>query len=558
MRSLLFLAGLALAASAPARAQEDPATLRADSLRGSITPERAWWDVAFYDLNVRIQPADSTIRGVNHITYRVRQPGRIMQVDLQVPLAIDSVLQGGRALESRRDGNAWFVTLADPQAAGEQRTVSVYYSGRPHVAKAAPWDGGFVWAVDSLGRGFIATACQGTGASIWWPNKDLQADEPDSQRVAITVPDPLTNVSNGRLRSTTPNGDGTTTWEWFVSQPINNYDVAVNAAHYAHFEDRYAGEEGTLTLNFWPLDIHADTARRQFQQVQPMLACFEHWFGPYPWYADGFQLIETPHLGMEHQSGIAYGNRYKNGYLGRDLSSTGRGLGWDFIIVHEAAHEWWGNSLTTADLADMWVHESFANYAEGLYVECREGKEAGAEYIRGNRKSIRNVAPIIPAAYGRNLEGSGDMYPKGGNMLHTIRQVVGDDDIWRRILRGLNSVYRHSVVTGRQVEEYISWQAGKDLSRIFAQYLTTTTIPTLEYRIEGREFAYRWTGTVPGFDLPLPVRLAGEGYTTLRPTDAWQVTRHALPNPEAFAVHPDYYVTARAAVPAAGAGGAAP
>lgn len=558
MRSLLLLAGLVLAASAPARAQEDAATLRADSLRGSITPERAWWDVAFYDLSVRIQPADSSIRGVNHITYRVLEPGRTMQVDLQVPLVIDSVRQGGRALESLRDGNAWFVTLAEPQAAGEQRTVSVYYSGRPHVAKSAPWDGGFVWAVDSLGRGFIATACQGTGASIWWPNKDIQADEPDSQRVAITLPDPLQNVSNGRLRSATPNGDGTTTWEWFISEPINNYDVAVNAAHYAHFEDRYAGEEGTLTLNFWPLDIHADTARRQFQQVQPMLACFEHWFGPYPWYADGFQLIETPHLGMEHQSGIAYGNRYKNGYLGRDLSSTGRGLTWDFIIVHESAHEWWGNNLTTADLADMWVHESFANYAEGLYVECREGKEAGAEYIRGNRKSIRNVAPIIPAAYGRNLEGSGDMYPKGGNMLHTIRQVVGDDDTWRRILRGLNSVYRHSVVTGRQVEEYISWQAGKDLSRIFAQYLTTTTIPTLEYRIEGREFAYHWVGTVPGFDLPLPVRLSGEGYTTLHPTDAWQVTRHSLPNPEAFAVHPDYYVTAKVLAPEVSAGGSSP
>lgn len=558
MRSLLLLAGLVLAASAPARAQEDAATLRADSLRGSITPERGWWDVAFYDLNVRIQPADSSIRGVNHITYRVLEPGRIMQVDLQVPLVIDSVRQGGRALESRRDGNAWFVTLAEPQAAGEQRAVSVYYSGRPHVAKSAPWDGGFVWAVDSLGRGFIATACQGTGASIWWPNKDIQSDEPDSQRVAITLPDPLQNVSNGRLRSATPNGDGTTTWEWFISQPINNYDVAVNAAHYAHFEDRYTGEEGSLTLNFWPLDIHADTARRQFQQVQPMLACFEHWFGPYPWYADGFQLIETPHLGMEHQSGIAYGNRYKNGYLGRDLSSTGRGLTWDFIIVHEAAHEWWGNNLTTADLADMWVHESFANYAEGLYVECREGKEAGAEYIRGNRKSIRNASPIIPAAYGRNQEGSGDMYPKGGNMLHTIRQVVGDDDTWRRILRGLNSVYRHSVVTGRQVEEYISWQAGKDLSRIFAQYLTTTAIPTLEYRIEGRQFAYRWVGTVPGFDLPLPVRLSGDGYTTLHPTDAWQVTRHALPNPEAFAVHPDYYVTAQSLAPAVSAGGASP
>ncbi len=546
MRVHHLLAGLLLTPATALAAQQDAATLHADSLRGSVTPERAWWDVAFYDLSVRIQPADSSIRGVNRITYRVLAPGRTLQIDLQQPLVVDSFVQDGRVLPSRRDGNAFFVTLPADQPAGGTATIAVYYGGKPQVAKRAPWDGGFVFTADSLGRTVIATACQGTGASVWWPTKDIQADEPDSQRVAITVPDRIRNISNGRLRSSTANGDGTTTWEWFVSSPINNYDIAVNAASYAHLEDSYEGEAGRLTLNYWPLDYHLEAARRQFAQVKPMLACFEHWFGPYPWYADGYQLVETPHLGMEHQSAVAYGNRYLNGYLGRDLSGTGRGLSWDFIIIHESAHEWWGNNLTTADIADMWVHESFANYAEGLFVECSQGKEAGAEYNRGNRRSIRNDAPIV-GEYGLNREGSGDMYPKGGNMLHTIRQVVGDDAVWRRTLRGLNEVYRHQVVTGREVQDYISWQAGRDLSRIFAQYLTTTKIPTLEYRIVGRQLQYRWVDVVPGFDLPLPVKVEGEAYTTLHPSEAWQSVRFTRGATDSLAVHPDYYVLTRPA-----------
>jgi len=544
MRSTLWLACLVALPLSAGLAQDPAATLHADSLRGSITPERAWWDVAFYDLSVRINPADSTIRGVNHISYRVLQPATEMQVDLQTPLMVDSFVQQGRRLEYRRDGNAFFVHLVAPLAAGTTERLSVYYRGHPRVARRAPWDGGFVWGSDSLGRSWIATACQGTGASIWWPNKDTQADEPDSQRVVVTLPESLINVSNGQLRSTTRNGDGTTSYEWFVSEPINNYDIAVNAANYARMSDAYDGEGGRLTLTYWPLDYHLATAQKQFAQVKPMLACFEKWFGPYPWYQDGYQLVETPHLGMEHQSGIAYGNHYLNGYLGRDLSGTGQGLDWDFIIVHESAHEWFGNSLTTADLADMWVHEGFAAYSEALYVECLRGKEAGAQYVIGTRKGIRNDVPVTPA-YGLNHEGSGDMYPKGSNLLHTIRQVVSDDDKWRGILRGLNQTFRHQVVTARQVEDYISRQAAVDLSRIFQQYLTTTKIPILEYRVDGSTLAYRWTDVVPGFDLPIRVLLTDAGYALLRPTESWQTAQLSRPSPEGLQVDPNFYVLVR-------------
>jgi len=544
MRKTLWLTALLTAPFATSQAQDSAAVLHADSLRGAITPQRAWWDVAFYDLQVSVRPADSTIRGVNHIRYRVLQPAAELQVDLQRPLQVDSFVQHGHRLDYRRDGNAFFVHLIAPQRAGEQQVLSVYYYGHPRAALNAPWDGGFVWRSDSLGNTWIATACQGTGASVWWPTKDTQADEPDSQRVAITVPDPLTNVSNGRLRSVTPNRDGTTTFEWFVTQPINNYNVAVNAGMYQHLTDAYDGEGGRLTLNYWPLRYHSEIAERQFLQVKSMLSCFEKWFGPYPWYADGYQLVETPHLGMEHQSAIAYGNRYQNGYLGRDLSGTGQGLDWDFIIVHESAHEWWDNNLTTADLADMWVHESFANYAEGLYVECLRDAQAGSAYVIGTRRGIRNTAPIVPA-FGLNREGSGEMYPKGGNMLHTIRQVIGDDAKWRAILRGLNTDFRHQIVTGAQVADYISRRSGIDFSSVFRQYLTTVTIPTLEYRIDGATLAYRWVDVVPGFTLPIRVTLTDAGYREIRPSAAWQAAPLTLRTPEDFKVDPNYYVLSR-------------
>jgi aminopeptidase N len=546
MRRVCFVALLlALALPDGARAQDTVATFtHADTIRGSNTPQRAWWDASFYDLHVTVNPADSSIRGWNAITYRVLKTGEEMQIDLQVPLDVDSIVQDGQSLAVRRDSNAFFVSLAAPQRVGSSKTVTVWYHGKPRVATHAPWDGGFVWARDSVGNPWFVTANEGLGASVWWPNKDYLADEPDSQRVAITVPDSTTDVSNGRLRKTTPNGDGTTTWEWFVRSPINNYNVTVNAGHYAHFSDTYQGAKGKLTLDFWPMAYHADTARKQFAQVKPMLACFEKWFGPFPWYEDGYKLVETPHLGMEHQSAVAYGNHYKNGYLGKDLSGTGHGLKWDFIIVHESAHEWWGNNISMKDQADMWIHEGFANYAEALYTECQEGKKAGAEYVLGVRENIANDKPIV-SAYGVNSEGSGDMYYKGGNMLHTIRQIVNDDAKWRSILRGLQSTFRRQTVTGRQVQDYISRRAGVNLSKVFEQYLTTTTIPALEYKIEGRKLSYRWSDAVPGFDMPVRVKLSPAGWTLVRPTASWKTATLRFSDPASFAVDENFYVIPR-------------
>ena len=525
----------------------------ADTLRGSNTPERAWWDATFYDLHVRVNPADSSIRGSNGITYRVLQPASVMQIDLQRPLEVDSMTQAGTHLSYQRDGNAFFVTLTAPQRTGDHNTVWVYYHGayHPQAGPAQRGGGPFHWNTDTTGAPWIATSNEGTGGSTWWPLKDIPADEPDSQRIAITVPDPLIDVSNGRLRSTTHNGDGTTTFEWFVANPINSYDVEINAtASYVPVRDTYKGVNGLLTIEFWPLALHQPLATALMPQVKTMLACFEHWFGPYPWYADGYKLIEAPYLGMEHQSGIAYGNKYLPGYLGRDLSGTGEGMSWDYIIVHESAHEWWGNNISAKDHADMWIHESFGMYAEALYLECVKDQAAGQRYLVGVRSNIKNDSPIT-GTYGVNdTPRSQDRYYKGSNMLMTIRAVVDNDARWLSTLRGLNSTFWHQTVTAKQIRDYINTGTGVDLSRIFTQYQETTMIPMLEYRTEGKTFSYHWTNVVPGFDMPVRVGLGNDSnYTRLRPTTAWQTVPSTMSDATELRVDPAFYVTASRAKP---------
>lgn len=531
-----------------AGAQPEKEFTHADTLRGSVTPERAWWDVCFYDLHVKIDPDTRSISGYNGITYQVLEPAREMQIDLMEPLEVDSMVQDGKSLAFRREGNVFFVATEAEQPEGAYKTITVYYHGKPRVARRPPWDGGFVWREDSLGNHWIATACQNIGASVWWPNKDIASDEPDSQRVSLTIPGDLAAVSNGRLRGKKEQDDGTITWEWFVQNPINNYNIAVNVGKYAHFSDTLQGEDGELSLDYWPLAYNLEKAREQFRQVKPMLRCFEHWFGPYPWYEDGYKLVETPHLGMEHQSAVAYGNSYGNGYRGRDLSHTGWGMKFDFIIIHESGHEWFGNNITYRDIADMWVHESFTNYSESLYVECRFGKEAGAEYVIGTRQNVLNDRPVT-GHYGVHDEGSGDMYYKGGNMLHTIRQVIGDDERWRAILRGLNQTFRHQTVTGAQVQAYISRESGTDLSKVFEQYLTTTKIPVLEYKIKDGKLTHRWADVVEGFDMPVKVTLSENKYEFIHPTTRWQTTRLHLSDPADFKIDKNFYVIPR---PAAG------
>ncbi|MBW8686897.1 M1 family metallopeptidase [Chitinophaga rhizophila] len=536
---------LVLLTALSAGAQHHTTFTHADTLRGTITRERGWWDVKSYDLKVKPRLRDSTISGSNTITYRVLKVDSIMQIDLQEPLQVDSVTQDNLPLTFKREGNVILIELvAKKQVKGKDKKITVAYHGRPRIAKNAPWDGGLIWAKDKQNRPWISTACQGLGASVWWPNKDHQSDEPDNMTISVTTPPDLVNVSNGRLKKKTMDRDGNIVWTWYVSNPINNYDVAMNVGHYSEFKDQYSGEGGKLDLSYWVLDYNVDTAKTHFAVVKDMMKCFEFWFGKYPFYKDSYKLVESPHLGMEHQSAVAYGNKFQMGYKGTDLSGSGWGLKYDFIIIHESGHEWFGNNITTKDIADMWVHESFTNYSETLFAECQYGKEAAFAYITGIRKNIQNDIPII-GHYGVNNEGSGDMYYKGANMIHTIRQIVNNDDKFREILRGLNKTFWHQTVTTRQVEEFFNQQTNMNFNKVFEQYLTTTTIPTLEYHFEGSQLKFRWVTDVENFNMPVKVTLTDNGYTFIYPGRNWQSMTLTLSDRKQFKVDPNFYINTK-------------
>lgn len=512
-----------------------------DTLRGSITPERIWWDLNYYHLDIAVNPDEKYISGSNTIRYKVLEENQLLQVDLQPPLKIEKVTQDGQELDIKSNINAHFVELKKKQNIGDYNEIVVHYSGHPKEAVNAPWDGGFSWKKDENGNHFVATSCQGLGASVWWPNKDHMYDEVDSMAISVNVPKNLMDVSNGRLRKVEDLGE-TTTYHWFVNNPINNYGVNVNIADYVHFGEKYSGEKGFLDMDYYVLRNNLEKAKEHFKDAPKMMAAFEHWFGPYPFYEDGFKLVEVPYLGMEHQSSVTYGNQYLKGYLGRDLSGTGWGLKFDFLIIHESGHEWFANNITYKDIADMWVHEGFTAYSESLFLDYHWGTQASEEYIIGVRNNIRNDRPII-GPYNVNQEGSSDMYYKGSNLLHTLRQWVDDDKKWREILRGLNKEFYHQTVTTQQIENYISQRSKINLSAFFDQYLRTVQIPVFEYKIDGKRFSYRYTDIVNDFNMPLRVFVDGNK-KWVHPTADWK-SETLKAKVDVFEVDPNFYIEAQ-------------
>ena len=517
MKKLLFIF-IMLGYGVTAIAQEK--FTQADELRGSITPQRAWWDLQHYSIEVDVFAQTKSLSGTNTITYRVLSPNSTMQIDLQEPMRIDLVTQNGEKIEIESIGNAHFLDLKQTQEIGAKNKVTIHFSGIPREALNAPWDGGLVWSKDSNGIDFIASANQGIGASVWWPVKDHPQDEPDNGvDLFITTPKDLVGVGNGRLIEEIENKD-TKTWHWQVVNPINSYGVNINVGDYVTFSETYNGLNGKLDLSYWVLRDNLEIAKEQFKQAPLMLEAFEYWFGPYPFYEDSFKLVEAPYLGMEHQSSVTYGNKYKNGYLGRDLSGTGWGLEFDFIIIHEAGHEWFANNITNKDVADMWIHEGFTAYSENLYLNYHFGEKAASEYVIGTKRSIQNDTPLI-GTYNKNNRGSNDMYYKGANILHTLRQLIADDQKWRAILQGLNKDFYHQTITSHQVERYISEKSGIHLTQFWEQYLRTTMIPNLQYTLQENQLRYRYIDIIKGFDMPVQVKINGV-LNWIQPTGAWK------------------------------------
>ena len=505
----------------------------ADSLRGTYGATRDWWDVLKYDLHVTFNIKDSSISGYNVMQFKVLKKENLMQIDLQEPMVLDSIVysdQSGKQVKIspvKNDGNAYFFSFVNHKLKNTNY-ITVFFHGKPTIAIRPPWDGGLIWAKDKNNSPFVSVACQGLGASVWYPCKDHQADEPDSAEMHITIPDSLVCVGNGKFRGKINNNDGTATYDWAVVNPINNYTLIPYIGKYEHFDEIFPGEKGSLSMDYWVLNYNLAKAKEHFKDAARMMKAFEYWFGPYPFYEDGYKLVEAPHLGMEHQSATAYGNQYKLGYLGQDLSRSGWGLKWDYIIVHESGHEWFANNITTKDIADMWVHEGFTTYSEVLFTEYYYGKKAGEEYVTGIRKGIANEIPVI-GRYNVNREGSGDMYSKGANMIHNIRQVINNDDLFRQILRGMNATFYHQTVTTKQIEDYISKTAGFDFSSIFNQYLRTIQIPVLEYKIENKTVSYKFSNCIEGFNMPLLVSFTNDDKEPqlIKPTGQWQILQLA-------------------------------
>ncbi|MGB0480225.1 MAG: M1 family metallopeptidase [Flavobacteriaceae bacterium] len=535
-RTQIFLLFFLLNTYVQSRAQKYSAQ---DTLRGSITPERIWWDLVYYDLDVTVQPKVKSIRGTNTIHYKVVSPNNIMQIDLQPPMKLIKAVQDEVELSINQNGNAHFIQLEKKQNRKKIEQIVLHFEGQPKEAINAPWDGGFSWKKDYNGNDFIATSCQGIGASVWWPNKDHMYDEVDSLQMKITVPKHLKAVGNGRLRAVTKN-EKTASYTWFVSNPINNYGVNINIGDYVDFSETYNGEKGNLDMHYFVLKDNLSKAKKQFLDAPKMMKAFEYWFGPYPFYEDSYKLVEVPYLGMEHQSSVTYGNRYMDGYLGRDLSGTGWGLKFDFIIIHESGHEWFANNITNKDIADMWIHEGFTAYSENLFLDYYYGKEASSEYVIGTRKRIRNDRPII-GNYNVNAEGSSDMYYKGANMIHMLRQFTKNDEKWRGILRKMNAKFHHQTVTTQQIESFLSDEIDLDLHSFFNQYLRDVRIPTLEYNIDKNILHYRWTNVVEGFEMPIEFE-SNKQWQWLYPTVSWQTK--AI-NSSTITVDEDYYITTK-------------
>ena len=486
-----------------------------DTLRGSIGKGRLKWNVLKYEITVQPDYNNKTISGKNKIT--LMDSGiTVMQIDLQTPMILDSVVSDNLTYSFEREENVYWIKInTETKYFPVKRNFVFYFHGKPQEAINAPWDGGWIWKRDKNGNPWMSVACQGLGASVWFPCKDTQEDEPDEGAVLnIIIPDSLTAIGNGRLISQNKLNNQFIQYSWSVTSPINNYNIVPYIGKYTHFSENYLGLKGNLNLDYWVLDYNLIKAKKQFNDVKKMMTAFEYWFGQYPFYEDGYKLVEAPHLGMEHQSAVAYGNKFMNGYLGTDLSNSGWGLKWDFIIVHESGHEWFGNNITAKDVADMWIHEGFTNYSETLFTEYYYGKNAANEYVQGLRNRITNEKNII-GPYGVNKEGCNDMYDKGGNLIHTIRQIINDDDKFRKILNGLNQNFHHAVVTSLQVENFISLKSGIDLSSIFNQYLRTTKIPKLEYYFTKNKLFYHWINTISNFKMPVKIKLGNE------PTEIW-------------------------------------
>jgi aminopeptidase N len=514
---LLTLATAVLSAQPPA--PREPT--HGDILRGAYGPYRANNDLLFYHLDVRVDPEKKFLSGKNTIRFKMLQDATRIQLDLHAALNVDKILLGDTVLKYERDSGAVFVDFPETLRTGRTYNIDFHYSGNPVETGRF---GAIAFRKDPSGHPWINTACEGIGASVWWPNKDQWRDEVESMEISVSIPNDLVDVSNGKFLGKTDLGDGYTRWDWLVQYPINNYDVSLNIGNYQHWADRL----GDLPLDFYALPENLEKAKKQFAQAKGMLEAYQHYFGEYPFQKDGYKLIEAPYSGMEHQSAVTYGNHFANGYLERDWTGVGISPRFDFIIIHESGHEWFGNSISAADVSDMWIHEGWTTYLECLYVEYMWGRDDALKYTNAYKSKVRNLQPIITPR-GINREPPQDQYFKGALFLNTLRSVVNDDARWWTLIHDFYQHFKYQNIMTEDVVQYFNQQTGMNLTPIFDQYLRHTALPALELKWNEGEgtVSYRWKADESAFRMPVRAG-ARDHWQILQPTVEWQTLKTPL------------------------------
>jgi aminopeptidase N len=501
----------------PSRPFKYPRFTEADSLHGSLNRFRSCYDVIFYELSVSFKIEKKAISGSVMFSSKATCNFDTLQIDLYKNMQIDSIVFDRNKLVYYRKHNAVFVLFDRTIKKEESFNFVVYYQGEPIIAKKPPWEGGFVWDKDKNKDTWASVACEVAGSSLWWPSKDHLSDEPDSMVMHYTVPNGLSCVANGVQTDSLVNGDFTT-YTWKVSYPINTYNTTFYIGKYSHFYIPYKSDSGSFVMDFYVLKDNYERAKEHFMQVPYIIQYFENFYGSYPWPRDGYKLVESSYEGMEHQTAIAYGHKFKN-------------TSWidaDYIILHESAHEWWGNSVSASDYADIWIHEGFATYSEALYIEATQGYDAYLNFLRYYAMLIINKRPVI-GPYGVNYWDYKDIdvYMKGALLLHTLRNTINNDSLFRDILKTFYQRFAQKTAITSDFINIVNEKTGKDNTEFFKQYLYSRTCPELvwEYYYDikiGKSYVYyKWLNANEGFSIPIKVK-ADNRVFIIRPTNKLQ------------------------------------
>jgi len=499
-----------------------------NNLIGNLNENRSSYRVSFYDINIDFDIDHKSLAGFVTIKAESIRDLNKLQIDLAENLNIKKITYENKELSFSREFDAILIDFNSTIVKGSIFEFTVFYDGIPQSADNPPWAGGFTWSKDKNGRDWIAVSCEGEGARIWWPNKDHITAEGDSVRMKYTVPSNTVAVGNGKLRNIITKNNKST-YEWFVGNPINNYNISVQIGNYVAVQDTFIKDDTIHNMNHYVLDYNKELASNYFTQSKEVIRFYEKYFGDYQWYEDGYKLIEVPYLGMEHQSAVTYGNGFSiyNGVRSKSWPMYGV---IDPLIIHETGHEWFGNSVTASDPTHIWIHEGLQVYSEAIYFEDKfKSYEVGVHYLNTLKNRIVNEVPIVGNENENHWALHGDTYMKGAWVMHTLRSTINDDKSWFEILKEFMEENAKGFVNTRDFFDKVNEITGDDYWYFAEQYFYSSAQPELEYYQTDNEFFYRWNNVNENFSMPIDLLINGSS-TRVFPTKkfkSFNISKHS-------------------------------